>query len=92
MLRDGVTTTLDLEVGGINVGAWYAERQGRWQTNYGVSASHEFARMAVLDGLQFNGPLDAQHIGPTRARAERNNGVPDFAVTIPDAANNWQPS
>ena len=83
MLRDGVTTTLDLEVGGINVGAWYAERQGRWQTNYGVSASHEFARMAVLDGLQFDGPLDAQHIGPTRARAERNNGVPDFAVTIP---------
>ena len=86
MLRDGVTTTLDLEVGGINVGAWYAARKGRWQTNYGVSASHEFARMAVLDGLRFDGPLDAQHIGPTRARAERNNGVPDFAVTIPDPA------
>ena len=86
MLRDGVTTTLDLEVGGINVGAWYAERKGRWQTNYGVSASHEFARMAVLDGLRFDGPLDAQHIGPTRTRAERNNGVPDFAVTIPDTA------
>ena len=84
MLRDGVTTTLDLEVGGINLAAWYAERKGRWQTNYGVSASHEFARMAVLDGLLFDGPLDAQHIGPTRARAERNNGVPDFAVTIPD--------
>ena len=86
MLRDGVTTTLDLEVGGVNVGAWYAARKGRWQTNYGVSASHEFARMAVLDGLRFDGPLDAQHIGPTRARAERNNGVPDFAVTVPDQA------
>ena len=84
MLRDGVTTTLDLEVGGINVGAWYSAREGRWQTNYGVSASHEFARMAVLDKLQFDGPLDAQHLGPTRARAERDNGVPDFAVSIPD--------
>ncbi len=86
MLRDGVTTTLDLEVGGINLDAWYAERKDRWQTNYGVSASHEFARMAALDGLRFDGPLDAQHIGPTRARAERNNGVPDFAVTVPEPA------
>ena len=86
MLRDGVTTTLDLEVGGIGAAAWYAAREGRWQTNYGVSASHEFARMAVLDELRFEGPVDAQHIGPMRARAERNNGVPDFAVTIPDPA------
>ena len=86
MLRDGVTTTLDLELGAINIAAWYAKRQGRWQTNYGVSASHEFARMAVLDELLFDGPVDAQHIGPTRVRAERNNGVADFAVTIPNPA------
>ena len=84
MLRDGVTTTLDLEVGGINIDDWYARRKGKWQTNYGITVSHEYLRMVVLDGLELEEPLDAQRIGPIRAEAERNNGVPDFAVTRPD--------
>ena len=84
MLRDGVTTTLDLEVGGININDWYVKRKGKWQTNYGITVSHEYLRMVVLDGLELEEPLDAQRIGPIRAEAERNNGVPDFAVTRPD--------
>jgi len=86
MLRDGVTTTLDLEVGGLNLDQWYKEREGRWQTNYGVSVSHEYIRMAVLDGLELNQSLDAQQIGPTRAEAETRDGVAHFANSVPTDA------
>ena len=50
-LRDGVTTPMDLELGVINVEAWYANREGKWVANYGAAASHEFHRMRVLDGM-----------------------------------------
>ena len=36
---------LDLELGTINVDAWYAEREGKWAANYGAAASHEFHRI-----------------------------------------------
>lgn len=86
MLRDGVTTTLDLEVGGINIEKWYAQRKDRWQTNYGISASQELARMTVLDGMVFDHPVDAQQVGPIRAKATLDDGVAGFAVTVADNA------
>ena len=82
-LRDGVTTSLDLEVGALNIEKWYAVRAGRWQTNYGVTVSHEFVRMVVLDGLELNDPVDAQSLGPTRAAAERVDGTAHYALTEP---------
>jgi len=50
-LRDGVTTSFDLEFGtvGSRVDEWYAERDGKSQTNYGTSSSHEGARSQVID-------------------------------------------
>jgi cytosine/adenosine deaminase-related metal-dependent hydrolase len=48
-LRDGVTTTLDLEVGAHPVDRWYAHLNGRSQTNYGASASAVGARVAVFN-------------------------------------------
>ena len=48
-LRDGVTTTLDLEVGVHPVDRWYAHLNGRSQTNYGASASAVGARVAVFN-------------------------------------------
>ena len=50
-LRDGVTTSFDLEYGtlGSKVADWYAEREGKTQMNYGTASSHEGARSAVLD-------------------------------------------
>ena len=50
-LRDGVTTSFDLEYGtlGSKVADWYAEREGKTQMNYGTASSHEAARAAVLD-------------------------------------------
>ena len=43
-LRDGVTTTLDLEVGAMPVGRWYDRMEGKSQTNYGASVSVMAAR------------------------------------------------
>ncbi len=48
MVRDGVTTALELEVGAGDVAAWYAEREGGQMVNYGVSAGHIPARMTVM--------------------------------------------
>jgi N-acyl-D-aspartate/D-glutamate deacylase len=65
---DGVTTALELELGTDDVPAFYQAREGNALINYGVSAGHMKARMAVLkDGGTFL-PLDnAGHVVATEA-------------------------
>jgi N-acyl-D-aspartate/D-glutamate deacylase len=46
--RDGVTTSLELEVGTDDVDRWYAERQGKALINFGVSIGHIPVRMKVM--------------------------------------------
>jgi len=48
MVRDGVTSAFELEVGTGDVGAWYAARDAGQIVNYGVSVGHIPARMKVL--------------------------------------------
>ncbi len=48
MVRDGVTSAFELEVGTGDVGAWYAARNPGQIVNYGVSVGHIPARMKVL--------------------------------------------
>ncbi len=48
MVRDGVTSAFELEVGTADVAAWYAEREGGQIVNFGVSVGHIPARMKVL--------------------------------------------
>ena len=48
MVRDGVTSAFELEVGTGDVGAWYAARQAGQIVNYGASVGHIPARMKVL--------------------------------------------
>jgi N-acyl-D-aspartate/D-glutamate deacylase len=48
-LRDGVTTTLDLEVGALPVDAWYDSLDGKSQTNYGATVSTAAARDVTFD-------------------------------------------
>ena len=48
MVRDGVTSAFELEVGTADVAAWYADREGGQLVNYGVSVGHIPARMKVL--------------------------------------------
>jgi N-acyl-D-aspartate/D-glutamate deacylase len=45
---DGVTTSLELELGTADVAAWYAERSRGQRINYGVSIGHIRVRMAVM--------------------------------------------
>jgi cytosine/adenosine deaminase-related metal-dependent hydrolase len=61
MLRDGVTTSMDLEAGvfGPRVGDWYDMHAGRSQVNYGTGSGHEFARNHVLSGTDPSLLLDA---------------------------------
>lgn len=61
MLRDGVTTSMDLEAGvyGHRVNDWYEMHAGRSQVNYGTASGHEFARNRVLGGLDEALLLDA---------------------------------
>lgn len=46
--RDGVTTSLELEVGTADVEGWYAARQGKARINYGGSIGHIPVRMKVM--------------------------------------------
>ncbi len=46
--HDGVTTSLELEVGTDDVDKWYAAREGKALINYGVSIGHIPVRMAVM--------------------------------------------
>ena len=46
--RDGVTTTLELELGTSDVNAWYRERSAGERINYGVSIGHIKVRMAAM--------------------------------------------
>lgn len=48
MVRDGVTSALELEVGTSDVGDWYKEREPGQLVNYGVSIGHMQVRMRVL--------------------------------------------
>ena len=45
---DGVTTSLELELGTSDVAAWYRERSAGERINYGVSVGHIKVRMAVM--------------------------------------------
>jgi N-acyl-D-aspartate/D-glutamate deacylase len=48
MVRDGVTSAFELEVGSADVASWYQARDGGQIVNYGVSSGHIPARMKVL--------------------------------------------
>jgi len=81
--RDGITTALDLEGGAWNINAWYESKKGNWPLNYGASVSHERAREIVLDGMNFEGPVDALTLFNDRAKAGED-GVLGWSSTRPD--------
>jgi N-acyl-D-aspartate/D-glutamate deacylase len=48
-VHDGVTTSLELEVGTADVSGWYAQRDGKSLINFGVSTGHIPIRMRVMN-------------------------------------------
>ena len=77
-LRNGVTSTMDLEFGtlGDEVGAWYEERTGSSLINFGTASSHELARAAVLDGVRARDTSEAAKArrAPRWSRAVATDG------------------
>lgn len=65
---DGVTTSLELEVGTADIDRWYAERKPGRLINYGVSIGHIPVRMAVMrDPGAFLPSGDGAHRAATAA-------------------------
>jgi N-acyl-D-aspartate/D-glutamate deacylase len=48
-VRDGVTTALELEEGAFPVAEWYSRLEGKTYLNFGASAGHIPARVAVME-------------------------------------------
>jgi len=85
-LRDGVTTGLDLEAGAANIDQWYAAHKNRWQINYGVTASHIFARMQVHDPeVNLDKPIDFPKAKAYLNQAAKD-GVAGWASSISSPA------
>ena len=60
--HDGVTTSLELEVGTDDVDTWYAKRESKSLINFGVSAGHIPVRMKLMhDPGNFLPTGDAAH-------------------------------
>jgi N-acyl-D-aspartate/D-glutamate deacylase len=69
--HDGVTTSLELEVGTDDVDVWYAQREGKTLINFGVSAGHIPVRMKVMhDPGNFLPTGDAAHREATPQEVE----------------------
>ncbi|HET7150934.1 MAG TPA: amidohydrolase family protein [Candidatus Acidoferrum sp.] len=99
---DGVTTALELEVGVADVDRWYGEREGKALINFGASAGHIPARMAVMhDPGQLLPSGDAAHREATSEEIEQimsllEKGLQRGALAVgagpayTEAATNWE--
>jgi dihydroorotase len=65
-VRDGVTTALELEEGGYPVAEWLSALEGKSLINFGVSAGHIPARIAIIAG--------AKTVAEERAVREQGEG------------------
>ena len=86
-VRDGITTALELEIGVEDIEAWYQDRQGKAQLNYGASISHPYSRQLAmlghnpgLSGESLAAPLSAQQMAALARRIER--GLDQGALAV----------
>ncbi len=100
--HDGVTTSLELEVGTDDVDKWYAEREGKTLINFGVSIGHIPVRMKVMnDPGEWLPTGDAAHleaspeqIAEMEQRIEkglqRGALAVGMGITYTPAASHWE--
>ncbi len=70
--HDGVTTSLELEVGTADVDQWYGRREGKSLINFGVSIGHIPVRMKVMNDTGDFLPVgDAAHREATPAELQQ---------------------
>lgn len=81
-LRDGVTTSMALEVGATRVGEWYEQKAAEgWQVNDGTTARHPTNRMLVHDPeVQVDVPMDMTN-GPKFIYQATEDRVEDWSRT-----------
>ena len=83
LMRDGVTTGMDMELGAWPVDSWYTEKKQAWPINYGTTVSQEVVRMMVhdpYDAIDFTRPVDATGISMARA-ASLQDGVEGWSTS-----------
>lgn len=71
-MMDGVTTAMDYELGGVNIGAWYDQEAGKWPINYGTCVAHEQVRMMIHDDMKMEDPTDAGDAFKLRAESVKD--------------------
>lgn len=89
-LRDGLTTQMDFEAGAGDVAKWYAEAEGKTQSNYGMVVLATLARVSVLDGPEIAalgndmGGLFAYTVGAAARKAQEAGRKPGWSSTLPN--------
>lgn len=75
--HDGVTTSLELELGTNDVAKWYAAREGKSLINFGVSIGHIPVRMEVM-----HDPGDFLPMGDAARRAATSQELQQMSALI----------
>jgi N-acyl-D-aspartate/D-glutamate deacylase len=100
--HDGVTTSLELEVGTADVAGWYAQREGKSLINFGVSVGHIPVRMKVMHdpgGMLPTGdaahraatPEELAEIGEGMEKGFREGALAEgMGVNYTAAASHWE--
>ena len=89
-LRDGLTTQMDFEAGAGDIAKWYADAEGKTQSNYGMVVLATLARVSVLDGPEIAalgndmGGLFSHTVGAAAAKAQKEGRRPGWSSTLPN--------
>jgi len=89
-LRDGLTTMMDFEAGAGDIAKWYADAEGKTQSNYGMVVLATLARVSVLDGPEIAasgndmGELFRTVVGAAAAKAQKEGRKPGWSSTLPN--------
>jgi N-acyl-D-aspartate/D-glutamate deacylase len=89
-LRDGLTTMMDFEAGAGDIAKWYADAEGKTQSNYGMVVLATLARLSVLDGPEIAalgndmGTLFSHVVGAAAAKAQKEGRKPGWSSTLPN--------
>jgi len=89
-LRDGLTTQMDFEAGAGDIAKWYADAEGKTQSNYGMVVLATLARVSVLDGPEIAalgndmGGLFSHTVGAAAAKARKEGRKPGWSSTLPN--------
>jgi hypothetical protein len=89
-LRDGLTTQMDFEAGAGDIAKWYADAEGKTQSNYGMVVLATLARVSVLDGPEIAalgndmGGLFSHTVRAAAAKAQKEGRRPGWSSTLPN--------